>query len=229
MAADKLVDSTQLDEDLTSVANAIRFKADISGALAFPSGFVTAIGNILPSVDVGPLSVTQNGTYTAPTGTAYSPVTVNVSGGSGGFLYETGEFNPSSDISRPTINFARSHADIPYIISLSDVSSETLLTSNSNVVFNFIYIDGLFGTGFPFSTSQRRVAIANYIYIETASNTITSNVQVRYPFSNSVNNNTLYTRYWVDTTKFMPYTNSTSRYWRTGHTYKWIALWKPTT
>lgn len=35
------------------------------------------------SVDVEPLSVTQNGTYTAPAGTAYSPVTVNVSGGGG--------------------------------------------------------------------------------------------------------------------------------------------------
>lgn len=33
------------------------------------------------SVTVEALSVTQNGTYTAPTGTAYSPVTVNVSGG----------------------------------------------------------------------------------------------------------------------------------------------------
>lgn len=34
------------------------------------------------SVTVEPLSVTQNGTYTAPTGTAYDPVEVNVSGGS---------------------------------------------------------------------------------------------------------------------------------------------------
>lgn len=36
------------------------------------------------SVTVEALSVTQNGTYTAPTGKAYSPVTVNVSGGGGG-------------------------------------------------------------------------------------------------------------------------------------------------
>ena len=35
------------------------------------------------NIDVEPLSVTTNGTYTAPTGTAYSPVTVNVSGGGG--------------------------------------------------------------------------------------------------------------------------------------------------
>ena len=35
------------------------------------------------SISVEALSVTQNGTYTAPTGKAYSPVTVNVSGGGG--------------------------------------------------------------------------------------------------------------------------------------------------
>ena len=34
------------------------------------------------SITVNSLSVTQNGTYTAPSGTAYSPVTVNVEGGS---------------------------------------------------------------------------------------------------------------------------------------------------
>lgn len=37
-------------------------------------------------VTVEALSVTANGTYTAPTGKAYSPVTVNVSGGGGGSM-----------------------------------------------------------------------------------------------------------------------------------------------
>lgn len=46
MAVDKLVDSTQLDSDLTSVANAIRAKSGGSSQLAFPSGFVSEIGNI---------------------------------------------------------------------------------------------------------------------------------------------------------------------------------------
>lgn len=43
MAVDKLVDSTQLDTDLTSVANAIRTKGGTSASLAFPSGFVSAV------------------------------------------------------------------------------------------------------------------------------------------------------------------------------------------
>lgn len=46
MAVDKLVDSTQLNADLTSVANAIRTKGGTSAQLAFPSGFVSAIGDI---------------------------------------------------------------------------------------------------------------------------------------------------------------------------------------
>lgn len=46
MAVDKLVDSTQLDSDLTAVANAIRTKGGTSASLAFPSGFVDAIDAI---------------------------------------------------------------------------------------------------------------------------------------------------------------------------------------
>lgn len=46
MSVDKLVDSTQLDTDLTSVANAIRTKGGTSAQLAFPAGFVSAIDAI---------------------------------------------------------------------------------------------------------------------------------------------------------------------------------------
>lgn len=48
MSIDKAVDSTQLNADLTSVANAIRTKGGTSAQLAFPSGFVSAINNIRP-------------------------------------------------------------------------------------------------------------------------------------------------------------------------------------
>ena len=46
MALDKLVDSTQLDADLTTVANAIRSKGGTSAELSFPSGMAAAIGAI---------------------------------------------------------------------------------------------------------------------------------------------------------------------------------------
>lgn len=80
--ADKLVNSTQLDSDLTSVANAIRTKGGTSASLSFPSGFVTAIGNI--STGGGSTlitkNITANGTYNASSDNAdgYSSVTVAV-------------------------------------------------------------------------------------------------------------------------------------------------------
>lgn len=46
MAVDKLVDSTQLDADLTSIANAIRTKGGTSAQMAFPAGFISSIQNI---------------------------------------------------------------------------------------------------------------------------------------------------------------------------------------
>lgn len=46
MAVDKLVDSAQLNSDLTSVANAIRTKGGTSAQLAFPSEFISAINAI---------------------------------------------------------------------------------------------------------------------------------------------------------------------------------------
>lgn len=67
MALDKLVDSTQLDADLTSVADAIRAKSGGSSALAFPAGFVSEIGNI-PSGGGGQT------VYASSTGLLYTPI-----------------------------------------------------------------------------------------------------------------------------------------------------------
>jgi len=58
-------------------------------------------------VDVEALSVTQNGTYTAPTGKAYSPVTVNVAGGGGASNLVMGTFTG-------TTTGAAMDIDLPY-------------------------------------------------------------------------------------------------------------------
>ena len=76
MSVDKLVDSTQLDADLTSVANAIRTKGGTSAALAFPAEFVSAIqaiptgggaafahGDFTPTEDLTSYTVDTGGDY----------------------------------------------------------------------------------------------------------------------------------------------------------------------
>ena len=49
MAENKVVNITQLESDLTSIANAIREKTGGSDSLAFPNGFVSAIDGIAGS------------------------------------------------------------------------------------------------------------------------------------------------------------------------------------
>jgi len=85
MAVDKLVDSTQLDAGLTSVANAIRTKGGTSADLAFPAGFVSAV-NAIPTggspTGTKQISITENGTTTYDvTNYASAEITVNVSSG----------------------------------------------------------------------------------------------------------------------------------------------------
>lgn len=65
MAEHKVVNTTQLDNDLTSIANAIRAKAESSGSLNFPSGFVDAIANLATGGGL-PSEVTHlaSGTFT---------------------------------------------------------------------------------------------------------------------------------------------------------------------
>lgn len=87
MAVDKLVDSTQLDANLTSVANAIRAKGGTSGQLAFPAGFVSAVQAIptgtTPS-GTKSITITENGTTTEDVAAyANAEITVNVQGGGG--------------------------------------------------------------------------------------------------------------------------------------------------
>jgi hypothetical protein len=84
-----------IDQDyLYDIADAIREKKGVTTRF-IPAEMKPAILSIPTGsdVDVEPLNVTQDGTYTAPTGKAYSPVTVNVSGGGGsdGVYVGTGE------------------------------------------------------------------------------------------------------------------------------------------
>lgn len=82
MAYDKVVDSAVLDAGLKKIADAIREKAGTTDALAFPQAMADAIAAIQSGgATIEPLTVSENGTYTAPDGVdGYSPVTVEVKG-----------------------------------------------------------------------------------------------------------------------------------------------------
>ena len=139
-----------LTNKLTAIGNAIRAKNGET-ALYTLDEMATAISN-LPSVSVkpviAPLNVTENGTYTAPTGVdGYSPVTVNVPTGGAGipseafnisgncnyrfyyggwdwFIENYGSQITTSNITDASYMFANSNlTEIPFTINLNTNSS----------------------------------------------------------------------------------------------------------
>lgn len=135
MAVDKLVDSTQLDADLTSVANAIRTKGGTSAQMAFPAGFVSAVRNIPTSGSDYPADIPKVGD-----GNAYIHVylfdddlTVNpyVSFASGRVLIDWGDGDVEESTSGGMITHTYDHGGY-YIIKMSILSGTAAFGSSPN-------------------------------------------------------------------------------------------------
>ena len=82
------------------------------------------------------------------------------------------------------------------------------------------------GDATPVSPNPRYGQVA-YMYRGTNDTTTYSTLDALI-YNTSDETNANYVRYWATETGFKPSTNNTSRYWRAGRTYKWIAVWAPT-
>lgn len=151
-------------------------------------------------------------------------------GGGGGLEYETGTWTPTADIARPTINFTKTHTSMPLYVSLEDNTDTYDATSNTNYVFCY-ECWGVYHNKIWASESSYHYGKVTWSYRASNATSITpgAGVNLIYPSTDSASSNNQFPRYWVTETGFKPYTNSTTRYWRAGRTYKWIAVWAPTT
>ena len=167
-------------------------------------------------------TITQNGTYNASSDNAdgYSSVTVNVSGGGGGLVYETGTWTPASDTASYTISFSNTHSTAPFFYMITDTGAYNS-TSNSNHQFTFWSSYILYGTGIHYSSSSDYYALGAARYRASSATTI-SNASTTVSSAQSIAN-------YATSTGIEAYSSSSSRYWRSGRTYKWIAVWAPTT
>lgn len=171
---------------------------------------------------------TANGTYDV---TNLAQIIVNVSGGGGGGLvYETGTWTPSADVARGEIFFSNTHTDMPIFIMLTDVGGDYYDTLQSNLAFFYMDWEKIFGEPFYTSSTVKQYGLTYNRYRSSNVTATTASYNgIRHPSSNTNDDSTAYFRYYATNTKFMPYTDGASRYWRAGRTYKWIAVWAPTT
>lgn len=182
---------------------------------AIPSEYIIPTGRTL---------ITENGEWDV---TDFETAVVNVAGG-GGLTYETGTWTPTADIARGTISFSDSHSEPPVAIVLADATGTASSATNSNHMFVWFDVQRLTGHGFPYSSSGFRYAAAYYSYRASSTSSISNSGYLCSQQTTSTGaSGVSYPKYWATASEFHPYSQSTSRYWRAGRSYKWIAIWKP--
>lgn len=133
-----------------------------------------------------------------------------------GLEYEEGTFTPSEDTTQPSINFSNTHTTRPFHVLVLDID-DTTPTNNSMSMWSMSNWYDMFGT-----TIGTYYARTQYAY-QNNSPSFGGNF-----ITGLTGATTSYMSYFLTESGFVPY-GGTTRYWRAGRTYKWIAVWAPTT
>ena len=147
-----------------------------------------------------------------------------------GLEYEEGTYTPAENVSKPTISFAKTHSTPPSIIIMSDATS-TADSSPTYTQYSFLLCEwsSLFGEPIR-SGSDLLYGTVQYGRRTTGSlapSPTCSNLS--YGFDDQTDSASTYPRYWVNESEFYPDDTNASTMWRSGRTYKWIAIWAPST
>ena len=169
-----------LTSKLTAIANAIRAKTGKSALMTLdemPTEIASISGGGSTPV-INSLSVTENGTYTAPTGVdGYSPITVNVSGGGGGSVV-TGTITPSADSRSLTIADIIGKSNV-LIFPISDLDTVRVRTHWGSLLLNgrciLVGSTNSGGTAYTFASSIKpaTTAVSSGDTLDTTTGTIT--------------------------------------------------------
>lgn len=152
--------------------------------------------------------------------------TEGTASGGGGLEYEEGTWTPSENVARPTISFANAHTSPPMLVMMGDATGTDDATASTNYGFAYNGYYRYTGEALPSTaSSNKRYSIESYVYRGSGNVAQGVNAVINLTGASSAS----YDDYWVTATGFMPYSASDSRYWRVGRTYKWIAIWAPTT
>lgn len=142
-----------------------------------------------------------------------------------GLEYEEGTWTPSEDLQSTWITFSNAHTVAPFYYMIMDVTATYNSTSNSNGGIVYYNWGQAFGEPLHTSSTGVRYGIARKFLPSGSSST--SNIS--YPHTNNTDNSVNYPRYWAKETGINADSYADGYYWRTGRTYKWIAVWTPTT
>ena len=139
------------------------------------------------------------------------------------YIVEGGQFKPSSDIARPTINFSKTYSIRPFFAMVMDADSASSLTSANSCLWCGIanWYD-VFSDYYKTNSSTMVYARVQYTYKTSSGGTAGG-----YDITNtSSSSSTSDMGYYLTTSKFIPYLGSTSRYFRSNRYYNWVAVFR---
>ena len=165
---------------------------------------ISSISSGTPTT-ITPLEVTENGTYTAPTGTAYSPVTVNVSGGGD---YTIADYHVISGTITPTETTGSVS-----VMTYNDFMTAVGGTMPSKVALGIFDVNAAYGmTGFAYKFGFYR-----------------SNSSPHYGNGGDITRGSMNSSVSIDATNGVlvaGYISNNAGKFQSGHTYGWFILWK---
>lgn len=167
----------------------------------------------------------KNGATATYTPSAMATAILNLP--SGGLEYEEGTYTPTEDTARPTISFTNAHSKAPFYVGMADAVKSKNTDTDTNWSWEYFEFYQLDGARLYYTSSSERYGCVSYIYRASKTTQLTDGETMLLYNSNNTENSSIYfARYWVTESEFYPYSGSTSRFWRVGRTYKWIAIWK---
>lgn len=134
-------------------------------------------------------------------------------GGGGGLEYEEGTYTAASD-GLPTIAFTNSHLVAPDFIVFIDTSQSIPAVGNAGTYFVYINALSAFGVEFNRDASNKWTTFFTYARLSAS-----------LAFQSGTNK---YTRGNIKNVSFEPWFDGGSIVCKSGQTYKWIAIWAPT-
>lgn len=177
------------ESSLSDIADAIRAKNGTQNT--YKPGQMAAAITALPTATIEPLSVTENGTYTAQSG-GYSPVVVNVSGG--GSLPKTGTFTPTERVTAIDVDIGLSDYNVILVIP----ESSTPFLSNGKTCISAYYTKNYYFNALINTTNNAGASPQSPVStsISTAMASYSTGTTVTLKSTGTVDSGTLNGGYW---------------------------------
>ena len=195
----------------TDVTDTTAAAADVAaGKYFYTASGVRTLGTGSGGGGGGSLTQDQNGYLVVPT---------TGGGGSTGLEYEEGTWTPTTDTDTTAISFTDTHTTAPAFALVQDIDNTTssIASTDSVLVYIIVNFNGCYGS-VPYSTGSYIVGMSRYSYKTSSGQSMTGS---QIATTNSMNN--------YITASGITFYTATTRYFRANRTYKWIAVWAPTT